>query len=932
MKDSFDDEDEDNESINNKSHEEKISSALYDEDVDNLEDNINISKINEDLNNKNVINKEEKTITYSKTSKIQDSFKILVIGGKKTGKKTIIKSVTGEDYNEVINKKIISMENNNISVEFILYDNFNKNYKSINGVIFVYSIKDKNSFSDLSKYIDIIEKETKGRLLPKVILGTMKDQESLARNVSYEEGKTFCKSKEINFYEISSNESKELIKIIKNLIKIEKIYTKYKNFIFQSKINEKQFISSIKKNKLSLTKCENCNKLYNIYVDQYSHCISLYCKKCRTYENYTYNDYEKLKNKSLKCYECKKEKSEKNSINFCYDCKNYICNNCKKVHLIKKKREKDKYLIYPYNLVDFSCNKHKRFCYIYCKKCRKNICVKCESDSWHLNHENETELYNIKEINELIDKQKKNLINERKKYEGIKRYVDDCFNSLRKYFDYLILCKEKEMNLKEDMIKEFELYKYNTRLIENIQNLEFENNSLVYSPECSWDIKLNCLFEFFKQPIKMKKIKLCQKENIKGPFETILPVDVKKISEKSDLKNNNGISTEIATDICFLHKYKQLNYFCVSFNTGSLKIYNDEDIKLSRVPKLIIKEFEKNQAINSISKSNYNENILYLVGSYKIVSILLKEDLKQYKKIKEITLDTQNYKQVIQLDFYNSLIITTNSNEIIIYDLLEEKEKNITEELNPNQEKEIIYLEKISDNKIIIKFSQENFLGNVEVDFGRETMKDLLYPNGAFEENNLSISQRFNSTICNLEESSEIIWTIISFKDDNNNLGKTDKDKNKTFDKNMIYLGKISEEYLLFFNKKNKELVLFDFEESLEIFSFKFNSQLKPINSMTMSLRRNLLDLLILCEDGYLVQGVLNLRIAIFYLLGRTKITNEKNNKDLVEAENSKINKIETEEEEVEQEEKTEIVKIIKLAKRNFLLVNNYDQLYNMKV
>ena len=532
----------------------------------------------------------------------------------------------------------------------------------------------------------------------------------------------------------------------------------------------------------------------------------------------------------------------------------------------------------------------------------------------------------------MIDKQKKNLINERKKYEGIKRYVDDCFNSLRKYFDYLILCKEKEMNLKEDMIKEFELYKYNNRLIENIQNLEFENNSLVYSPECSWDIKLNCLFEFFKQPIKMKQIKLCQKENIKGPFETILPVDVKKISEKSDLKNNNGISTEIATDICFLHKYKQLNYFCVSFNTGSLKIYNDEDIKLSRVPKLIIKEFEKNQAINSISKSNYNENILYLVGSYKIVSILLKEDLKQYKKIKEITLDTQNYKQVIQLDFYNSLIITTNSNEIIIYDLLEEKEKNITEEINPNQEKEIIYLEKISDNKIIIKFSQENFLGNVEVDFGRETMKDLLYPNGAFEENNLSISQRFNSTICNLEESSEIIWTIISFKDDNNNLGKTDKDKNKTFDKNMIYLGKISEEYLLFFNKKNKELVLFDFEESLEIFSFKFNSQLKPINSMTMSLRRNLLDLLILCEDGYLVQGVLDLRIAIFYLLGRTKITNEKNNKDLVEAENSKINKIETEEEEVEQEEKTEIVKIIKLAKRNFLLVNNYDQLYNMKV
>ena len=926
MKDSFDDEDD--EDINNNSHHERVSSALYDDDIDNLEDNINIGKINDKIYNKNVINDEQKKITYSKTTKIQNSFKILVIGDKKTGKKTIIKSITGEDYNENINKKTISMENRNISVEFILNDNFNKNYKSISGVIFVYSIKNKNSFFALSKYIDIIEKETKGILLPKIILGTMKDQESYARDVNYEDAKNFCKSKEINFDEISSNESNKLIGIIKNLIKIQKIYNKYKTFIYQNKINEKQYISNIKKNKLSLTKCENCNKLYNIYVDQYSQCISLYCKKCQTYEDYTYNDYEKLKNKSLQCYECKREKGEKNSINFCYDCKNYICNNCIKVHLRKKKREKDKYLLYPYNLVDFCCNKHNEFCYIYCKKCRKNICVKCESDSWHLKHENETELYNIKEINELINEQKKNLIKERRKYEGIKKNVDDCFNSLRKYFDFLILNKEKEMNLKEDMIKEFELYKYNTRLIENIKNLEFENNSLVYSSDFSWDIKLNSLFEFFKQPVKMKKVKLCQKENIKGPFETLLPVDAKKILEKSDIKNKGGKGGEIATDICFLHKYKQHNYFCVSFNSGSLKIYNDEDNKFSRVPILIIKEFEENQAINSIYKSNYNKNILYLVGNYKIVSILLKEDLKQYKKIKEITLDAQNYKQVIQLDYYNSLLITTNSNEIFIYDLLEEKQNNITEEINPYQEKEIIYVEKITDNKIIIKFSQ-NILGNVEVDYGRETMRESLLTNSAIQDNNL---QRFNSTICNLEESSEIIWTIIDFKDEKNNLGKIDKDKSKTFDKDMTYLGKISEVYLLFYNKVKKIIVLFDFEACSEPFSFKFNSELNPINSIVMSLRLNLLDLLILCENGYLVQAVLNLKVAVFYLLGRAKITNEKDNKDLVEAENSKINKNETEEEEVEQEEKTEIVKIIKLAKRNYLLVNNYDQLYNMKV
>lgn len=145
-----------------------------------------------------------------------------MIGGQKTGKKTIIKSVTGKDYNEGINKKVIAIANYNVSVEFILYDNLNKNYKSINGVIFVYSLKDKNSFSSLQKYIEIIEKDTKGVLLPKVILGTMKDLESLARDVSYEEGKKLSKLKDINFFEISGNDSNDIIKIIKNLIKLLK--------------------------------------------------------------------------------------------------------------------------------------------------------------------------------------------------------------------------------------------------------------------------------------------------------------------------------------------------------------------------------------------------------------------------------------------------------------------------------------------------------------------------------------------------------------------------------------------------------------------------------------------------------------------------------------------------------------------------------------
>ena len=148
------------------------------------------------------------------------------------------------------------------------------------------------------------------------------------------------------------------------------------------------------------------------------------------------------------------------------------------------------------------------------------------------------------------------------------------------------------------------MFKYDDTLINNAQNLYQDYNDVYYNLEESWDRKLNNIFEFFKEPIKIEKNKLCIKENLKGPFNIIQNVN---------LENNNNKEEKdgIVTDLIALGNYISKNYFAVSFNNGLLKIYNDDFAH--RIPIMIIKEFEPNEGINSLYKSL--TNTLLLVGN-----------------------------------------------------------------------------------------------------------------------------------------------------------------------------------------------------------------------------------------------------------------------------------------------------------------------------
>jgi hypothetical protein len=178
-------------------------------------------------------------------------------------------------------------------------------------------------------------------------------------------------------------------------------------------------------------------------------------------------------------------------------------------------------------------------------------------------------------------------------------------SELKIYFQKLIIYKKKEIEIKEGMIKELEIFKYNKTLIENVKNLEFENNDIYNNTNTninnndSWEQKFNNIFQFFNQSIEVKNYNLCHKENLKGPFGNLQKI------------NNETESDEGVTDLCSLNQYLGKNYFAASFNNGLLKIYNDNFEY--KVPILIVKEFEQYDGINSLYK--LGENSLLLIGN-----------------------------------------------------------------------------------------------------------------------------------------------------------------------------------------------------------------------------------------------------------------------------------------------------------------------------
>ena len=782
--------------------------------------------------------------------------------------------------------------------------NFDNYIKLIDGIIFTYFTKQNEIINNTLDYIfRIYKKIQKEKTIPIIIFGEKTD---IINSLVLKKDKRVNKINDFLFLPKLDTYSGFDFPI-REFLKTKNIFIQYDKFIMKNKINEINFINNMNKYKINLLKCSQCNKVFQITFNQFSNTILLSCQNCNIEKKVDEIEFLALKN-NIKCHECNKWiNSVINQNNYCFMCKKNICNECEKNHL--KKEEKSNIIklgdiLYQNNLVDAICNIHYKFCYSFCLTCNRNICPYCQAES-HMEHI--TKIYDTNIIKELVSEEKGNIEIEKAKYKSIKMLINECINDLKNYFDNLVVYKEKEIEIKEQMIKECEIYKYDEILIENIKKFNLNNDKKWINREQeTWDKKLNRIFEFFNEPIKITKTKLCIEENLKGPYDIL-----KQVKLNDTIGNKDYI-----TDICPLFDYKGKNHFAVSLGNGILKIYNDDFD--SRIPINIIKEFDEDEGINSLYKCSRKSIIL--VGNTKIKKIFFSEDLEKYKVINEIESKNQVFMKAIDLNCFDILMATNSLNQILCFNF---KKGNLLSDItsivnSAEMDYEALFMDKISDNKIIFLFKESCLM---RASFGRGTIRDTIFEIDFSQNGSVN---KLNNEIYYREDFNKTFWKIIELDLDKNN--NVEINKSQSFQKEINYLGEINEQFILLFNTINSKIIIFDvtsFSNNLEL-SF-FNYIEKPILNLPLNKRKDFLDIVFLCEEGYLIQYVLNLKLELIYPIAKIKINDE-----IIEN-NHLIDSNGEEPETKEKPNKNNICKIINLEKTNFLIISNNFNIFNLK-
>lgn len=857
----------------------------------------------------------------SKESNLK-SYQFLYLEDREIKKYSIIKAYIEipKDNNSYINDKI-----NKIKIEStpINKEELNKYLSLLNGVIlFNTQTNSEQLYKTLSSIIELNKQYTKlnpNIFFPNYIVGNKLEIIKYLRSADFKEEDMMNKFHIVD--SSSTMKNLDMYNTAEELIRMKQINDNYKKFLNDTKLDLKGFINSISESPTNLLKCFKCNQIPQISIDKYLNSIYLICSKCNLEKKYGFKEYENIKKKHLiKCSNCNKEITKKKLVNYCFNCRKYVCRDCIKKHFQLKHKdvteENKKYYIYPNNLIDFVCNIHEKICYNYCLECENSICPSCENQK-HLNHK--TQFYNEQEIRELIKTQKEKLKSEQEVFGNIKKMMDDCFNSLKIYFQKLIVYKKKEIEIKEGMIKELEIFKYSKTLIENVKSLEFENIDFYNyaNNNDSWEQKLNNIFQFFNQSIEVKNYNLCHKENLKGPFAHL---------QKINIENEND---EGATDLCFLNKYLGKNYFAASFNNGLLKIFDDNFEY--KVPTLIVKEYEQYDGINSLYK--LENNSLMLVGNSIIKKIKFFEGFTQYEIIDEIEIKNQMLKFALEFELNKSLLITNNLNQINFYNYKEKQ--NVLNLSNVNNEnEEIVFIDKISENKIILQLSQASLLNFVDLNRFSDASTNYTnkYDSLILENNSILSNDRasninlvndnftilLNDKVNNIIDNSQITSKIIEFEFNESEISIK---KNHSLDKGINYLGKINDQLLLFYNNIKKNIIIFDIISYQYYKELNFNSSLRPTISFCLNKNHNLINLLMVNEGGIISQCTLNTEIGFIHILNKIAIKVKMAEKaiDL----NLNIEK--------KVKEKNNIVKMISLEHNNFLIVTQDSSIFNLK-
>ena len=398
------------------------------------------------------------------------------------------------------------------------------------------------------------------------------------------------------------------------------------------------------KNLLTNKKKEDKNKTYksknsseiknNLTTPSKSHITS--SKKNPTSKGKQENDENRNNNtKKNSTYTGNKNANKKTTVKK----KNTINNNNdEKIEKINENISKPKEEKLPFYLIDSCCIEHGEINNSYCHDCFKNICTKCEEKE-HKNHNIEC-LDKILIDDEKLLSIKQSVEEDINDLNNINEYFNQLIEKIKEQFLYFYSLKQKEIEIKQKIIQDYEIIKYNYNCIQNIykissQSINSEKKTIISNLE-----KLN----IENNNDLLSKLKLIFNYLYASSQSTNL-FNYYNNSKFVSLNNQEEITNLIKLDN---------NDISVSFFNGCVSIYDTEHFN----PKLTCKVFEKNKGINTLIQLKNGDLACTGYEKIKIVNIDLND--KMYNIIKELNIGDCSINLMEELR--NNYLITYDCN------------------------------------------------------------------------------------------------------------------------------------------------------------------------------------------------------------------------------------------------------------------------------
>ena len=348
--------------------------------------------------------------------------------------------------------------------------------------------------------------------------------------------------------QMKEKEKKKVNKQIeKELNYIKKIKSQKEITLNNKKKKENEVYSTLLKEILRINyskiyRCNKCWKIPKIEINEINKTINMKCIHDNKNEKETFkiNKFIETQNKIPELTQCSFCKSGNinhlNNFDYCYNCSKIICKKCENNHKNSKDCEYNKKDITPIYLMESFCNLHEYPTKYYCVDCKRYVCDTCFLKE-HQNHN--FKFYDKFGIDKLIRENKKLIEKTKIYYKYLETYFNDLMKSLRNEFNKLMDLKKKKLDIKENLVKNLELYKNNYNLIESVANLQFEEEklkSLKYKANLKWKEKLDIIFDYLSEPLYIKNTNICIRENVEYPFNILQEIKKQNLEEISKKK------------------------------------------------------------------------------------------------------------------------------------------------------------------------------------------------------------------------------------------------------------------------------------------------------------------------------------------------------------------------------------------------------------